>query len=91
MLSCHFEVLLQNKLKSPKDELKMTTDNRIEQLEMKASFQEDNIETLNNEVFDLQRKLQVLTEQMAYLVSKLKESEPDDVGIDQVDMRPPHY
>ena len=69
----------------------MTTENRIEQLEMKAAFQEDNIETLNTEVFDLQRKLQVLTEQMAYLVSKLKESEPDDAGIDQVDMRPPHY
>lgn len=69
----------------------MTTENRIEQLEMKAAFQEDNIETLNNEVFDLQRKLQVVTEQLTYLVTKLKEAEPDDSGIDQVEMRPPHY
>ena len=69
----------------------MSIENRIEQLEMKVSFQDDNIETLNNEVFEQQRKLQILTEQVAYLVEKLKEGEPDSGGIDQVDMRPPHY
>lgn len=69
----------------------MTTESRIEQLEMKVAFQDDNIETLNNEIFDQQRKLQILTEQVAYLVEKLKEAEPDNAGIDQVDMRPPHY
>ena len=69
----------------------MTTENRIEQLEMKVAFQDDNIEILNDEIFDQQRKLQILTEQVAYLVEKLKEAEPDNDGIDQVDMRPPHY
>ncbi|WP_022940668.1 SlyX family protein [Psychromonas hadalis] len=69
----------------------MTTESRIEQLEMKVAFQDDNIEILNSEVFEQQRKLQILTEQVAYLVEKLKESEPDDGGIDQVEMRPPHY
>ncbi len=69
----------------------MTTEKRIEQLEMKVAFQDDNIETLNNEIFDQQRKLQLLTEQVAYLVEKLKEAEPDNGGIEQVDMRPPHY
>ncbi|MEI6897421.1 MAG: SlyX family protein [Psychromonas sp.] len=69
----------------------MTTESRIEQLEMKIAFQDDNIETLNNEIFEQQRKLQVLTEQVTYLVAKLKETESDDGGIDQVDMRPPHY
>jgi len=69
----------------------MTIDNRIEQLEMKVAFQDDNIETLNDEIFEQQRKLQILTEQVAYLVEKLKEAEPDNGGIDQVDMRPPHY
>ena len=34
----------------------MTTQNRIEQLEIKISFQEDNIETINQELFDLQSK-----------------------------------
>jgi SlyX protein len=69
----------------------MSTENRIEQLEMKVSFQEDNIETLNNEVFDLQGKLHILTEQITYLVTKFKESDPEVVGIDQADIRPPHY
>jgi SlyX protein len=69
----------------------MTTENRIEQLEMKVAFQDDNIEILNNEIFDQQRKLQLLTEQVSHLVNKLKEVEPDSGGIDQVDMRPPHY
>jgi len=69
----------------------MTIENRIEQLEMKVSFQDDTIETLNDEIFEQQQKLQLLTEQVAHLVSKLKEAEPDNGGIDQVDMRPPHY
>jgi SlyX protein len=66
-------------------------ENRIEQLEMKVAFQDDNIETLNDEIFEQQRKLQILTEQVAYLVEKLKEAEPDNAGIEEVDMRPPHY
>ncbi|PKF61797.1 hypothetical protein CW745_10810 [Psychromonas sp. psych-6C06] len=66
-------------------------ENRIEQLEMKLAFQDDNIETLNNEIFEQQRRLQILTEQVAYLVTKLKESEPDNDGVEEVDMRPPHY
>lgn len=69
----------------------MTTESRIEQLEIKIAFQDDNIETLNNEIFTQQRKLQLLTEQVAHLVIKLKETEPDSSGVDQVDMRPPHY
>ena len=69
----------------------MSIENRIEQLEMKAAFQDDNIETLNDEIFEQQRKLQILTEQVAYLVEKLKEAEPDNAGIEEVDMRPPHY
>lgn len=69
----------------------MTTQNRIEQLEIKISFQEDNIETINQELFDLQSKLNILSENIAYLVSKFKESNPQNAEIDQVDMRPPHY
>ena len=69
----------------------MTIESCVEQLEMKIAFQDDSIETLNNEIFEQQRKLQLLTEQVGYLVEKLKEAEPDNGGIDQVDMRPPHY
>lgn len=69
----------------------MDTNQRIEQLEMKIAFQEDNIDTLNNEIFEQQRKVQLLTEQVALLVSKLKESEPNQLASEKEEMRPPHY
>lgn len=69
----------------------MDTETRIEHLEMKIAFQEDNIETLNNEIFDQQRKLQLLTEQVALLVTKLKETEPNQLASEKEEMRPPHY
>lgn len=69
----------------------MTQENRIEQLEMKVAFHEDNIETLNNEIFAQQRKLQLLTEQVSLLVTKLKEAEPNQLASEEEEMPPPHY
>ncbi|MCG6200166.1 SlyX family protein [Psychromonas antarctica] len=69
----------------------MKQENRIEQLEMKVAFHEDNIETLNNELFEQQRKLQLLTEQVSLLVAKLKEAEPNQLASEKEEMRPPHY
>ena len=37
----------------------MNQEARIEQLEMKVAFQEDNIDTLNQEIFEQQRKIQL--------------------------------
>ncbi|WP_413694187.1 SlyX family protein [Psychromonas sp. KJ10-2] len=53
---------------------------RIEQLEMKVAFQEDNIDTLNQEIFEQQRRTQQLTEQVALLAVKLKESQPNQLA-----------
>jgi len=64
---------------------------RIEQLEMKVAFQEDNIETLNKEIFEQQRRTQQLLEQVALLAVKLKESEPNQLASEKEEMRPPHY
>ena len=69
----------------------MKQENRIEQLEMKVAFHEDNIETLNTEIFEQQRKLQLLTEQVALLVTKLKEAEPNQLASEEEEMPPPHY
>ena len=69
----------------------MSQDQRIEQLEMKVAFQEDNIDTLNNEMFDQQRKIQVLSEQISQLVKKLKEAEPNQLAPEEEEMPPPHY
>ncbi|WP_354623623.1 SlyX family protein [Psychromonas sp. MME2] len=58
----------------------MNLETRIEQLEMKVAFQEDNIETLNSEIFEQQRKLQLLSEQVAILATKLKEHTPNQLA-----------
>ncbi len=69
----------------------MDQEARIEQLEMKVAFHEDNIETLNTEIFEQQRKLQLLTEQVALLAVKLKEAQPNQLASEKEEMRPPHY
>lgn len=69
----------------------MNQNDDIERLETKLAFQEDNIETLNTELFDMQRKMQILTEQVSFLVTKLKESDSNQVEVEEEDMRPPHY
>lgn len=69
----------------------MTQEARIEQLEMKIAFQEDNIDTLNNELFEQQRKIQLLSEQVSLLVTKLKEAEPNQLVSEEKEAPPPHY
>ena len=69
----------------------MDQQTRIEQLEMKVAFHEDNIDTLNNELFNQQRKIQLLNEQVALLVTKLKESEPNQLASEEEEAPPPHY
>jgi len=69
----------------------MNKETRIEQLEMKVAFHEDNIETLNAEIFEQQRKLQLLTEQVALLAVKLKDAQPNQLASEKEEMRPPHY
>ena len=69
----------------------MNQETRIEQLEMKVAFQEDNIDTLNNEIFEQQRKLQLLSEQVALLATKLKETQPNQLASEKEETPPPHY
>jgi len=69
----------------------MNQEARIEQLEMKVAFHEDNIDTLNNELFDQQRKIQLLSEQVTLLVKKLKEAEPNQLASEKEEVPPPHY
>jgi SlyX protein len=73
------------------DSINSELQERIEQLEMKVAFQEDNIETLNQEIFEQQRRTQQLIEQVALLAVKLKESEPNQLASEKEEMRPPHY
>lgn len=69
----------------------MDQEKRIEQLEMKVAFHEDNIETLNDEIFKQQRKLQLMSEQLAILAVKLKDAQPNQLASEKEEMPPPHY
>lgn len=69
----------------------MNQEDRIEQLEMKVAFHEENIDTLNNEIFEQQRKIQLLSEQVALLVKKLKEAQPNQLASEKEEVPPPHY
>ncbi|MFT6927096.1 MAG: SlyX protein [Psychromonas sp.] len=69
----------------------MDQEKRIEQLEMKVAFHEDNIETLNDEIFQQQRRLQLLSEQLAVLAIKLKDAQPNQLASEKEEMAPPHY
>ena len=69
----------------------MTQETRIEQLEMKVAFHEDNIETLNNELFEQQQKMQTLTDQVTLLVRRLKETQPNQMAPEEEEVPPPHY
>ena len=69
----------------------MEQQTRIEQLEMKVAYHEDNIETLNIELFNQQRKIRSLNEQVLLLVKKLKESEPNQIASEEEEVPPPHY
>ena len=64
---------------------------RIEQLEMKVAFHEDNIEALNDEIFQQQRKIQLLSDQLAIVVAKLKDNQPNQLAAEKEEMPPPHY
>lgn len=69
----------------------MTQETRIEQLEMKIAFHEDNIETLNNELFEQQQKIQTLNDQVTLLVRRLKETQPNQMAPEKEEVPPPHY
>jgi SlyX protein len=69
----------------------MNQEARIEQLEMKVAFQEDSIDTLNNEIFEQQRKIMLLSEQVELLAKKLKETQPNQLASEKEEVPPPHY
>jgi SlyX protein len=68
----------------------MSLELRVEQLEMKLAFQDENLNTLNDEIFHQQKQMQKLTEQISVLVIKLKEATPSS-NISTQEDRPPHY
>lgn len=64
----------------------------IVELESKLAFQEDTVNSLNNELLEHQKRIDRLTQQVMLLAEKLRNL-PDDQGIlrPEEEPPPPHY
>jgi SlyX protein len=68
----------------------MSLDSRVTELEVKLSFAEDLIDSLNKTVFRQQEQIGLLQEQLSVLRRQIRE----DAANEQRDLReeiPPHY
>lgn len=61
---------------------------RIEELETRLAFQEDQLDQLNNSLIDAFNQVQAL--ELAYQQLKQRVDE-GDLGINEGEERPPHY
>jgi uncharacterized coiled-coil protein SlyX len=62
---------------------------RIDALEMRLTFQDETIETLNQTITEQWKQIDALTRQLAELKDRLKDAESNAPG--PVNERPPHY
>lgn len=65
--------------------------NRIDELEMKAQFQEETIDALNHALTVQQKDLLLLKEQLKLLSKQLESNRQQNSGINDAHERPPHY
>jgi SlyX protein len=66
-----------------------TLSDRIDALEMRLTFQDEAIETLNQTITAQWQQIDRLTRQLAELKARLQEAESHATGA--VNERPPHY
>ena len=62
---------------------------RIDALEMRLTFQDVTIETLNQTITEQWKQIDALTRQLAELKERLQDAESNVTG--PVNERPPHY
>jgi uncharacterized coiled-coil protein SlyX len=62
---------------------------RIDALEMRLTFQDETIETLNQTITEQWKQIDALTRQLAELKERLQDAESNAAG--PVNERPPHY
>ncbi|SQD79964.1 SlyX family protein [Moritella yayanosii] len=65
---------------------------RVENLEMKLSFQDDTIEQLNDAIIDQQKRLEDQKVQLTFLISRIKTMQVGSGLASEADETPPpHY
>ncbi len=62
---------------------------RIDALEMRLTFQDETIETLNQTITAQWKQIDALTRQLTELKERLRDAESNAAG--PVNERPPHY
>jgi uncharacterized coiled-coil protein SlyX len=62
---------------------------RIDALEMRLTFQDETIETLNQTITEQWKQIDALTRQLTELKDRLQDAESSAAG--PVNERPPHY
>lgn len=66
-------------------------ENRVMELEAKIAFQDDTIETLNNELQTHQQRLAKMQRQLELLAEKVKEGGDSGLMPQHQEPPPPHY
>lgn len=67
----------------------MSLESRITELESRLAFQDDTIQSLNDELVEQQRRVERLQLQLAHLARRLEETQ--GAGVAQDEAPPPHY
>ncbi|TDO96371.1 SlyX family protein [Marinomonas balearica] len=63
----------------------------VYELEFKLQYQEDTIESLNNEIANHQKEISLLKEQMQWLAKRIESQKEQQSNINISNERPPHY
>ncbi|EEX50699.1 protein SlyX [Pasteurella multocida] len=64
---------------------------RIAELEMKVTFQENLLDELNQSLIEQQFMMDKMQIQLRYLVNKLKDIQPSNIASQAEETPPPHY
>jgi SlyX protein len=73
------------------EETEMTTEDRLIDIEIKVSRQEDMAEALNQMVYQQQKKIDELEALCSALARRLKEFASTDMESSPANEKPPHY
>ena len=72
-------------------EIQQILEQRFTELEMKAAFQEKNLDDLNQSLVEQQIIIEKMQLQIRYLASKLKDMQPSNIASQAEETPPPHY
>ena len=64
---------------------------KIIELEHKVAFQELTMDTLNDEIYRQQKKIDILETKLLLITKKIKEINTSNIELQENETKPPHY